>query len=47
MDGSFAKEDIDRSYPSEVLKGKDVDLISYHYYGSECQAILYHAEERR
>ena len=44
MDGSFAKEDIDRSYPSEVLKGKDVDLISYHYYGSECQATTHHAK---
>lgn len=36
MDGSFAKADsVDSCYPSEVLKCKEVDLLSYHYYGSK------------
>ena len=36
MDGSFAKADtVDASYAPEVLKCKEVDLLSYHYYGSK------------
>ncbi|GAA5904841.1 uncharacterized protein JCM6883_004880 [Sporobolomyces salmoneus] len=35
MDGSFARnDDPDRCYPKEVLESPDVDIISYHYYGS-------------
>ena len=39
MDGSFAKADtVDSSYAPEVLKCKEVDLLSYHYYGSKGSA---------
>ncbi|GAA5863738.1 hypothetical protein JCM1840_005748 [Sporobolomyces johnsonii] len=35
MDGSFARnDDPERCYPREVLDSPDVDIISYHYYGS-------------
>ncbi|GAA5978097.1 hypothetical protein JCM10908_004228 [Rhodotorula pacifica] len=35
MDGSFARnDDIEACYPREVLESEDVDIISYHYYGS-------------
>ena len=36
MDGSFAKEErIESCYAREALKSKDVDILDYHYYGSE------------
>lgn len=35
MDGSFARnDDVDACYPKEVLASDDVDIVSYHYYGS-------------
>ncbi|GAA5859544.1 hypothetical protein JCM5353_006319, partial [Sporobolomyces roseus] len=35
MDGSFARnDDPSRCYPQDVLENPDVDIISYHYYGS-------------
>ncbi|GAA5945121.1 uncharacterized protein JCM15063_006526 [Sporobolomyces koalae] len=35
MDGSFARNDEpERCYPQQVLDSPDVDIISYHYYGS-------------
>lgn len=37
MDGSFAKADrFEDCYGKEALKSKDVDILDYHYYGSEC-----------
>lgn len=36
MDGSFAKADrIEDCYGRDALKSKDVDILDYHYYGSE------------
>ena len=36
MDGSFAKCDgIEKAYATEVLKSPHVELLSYHYYGSQ------------
>jgi len=35
MDGSFSKSDTSESaFRTEVLESKDIDLMSYHYYGS-------------
>ncbi len=35
MDGSFARsEHVDACYAPEVLACPDVDILSYHYYGS-------------
>ncbi|BGP53888.1 hypothetical protein JCM8202_006081 [Rhodotorula sphaerocarpa] len=35
MDGSFARnDDPEACYPKEVLDSEDVDIVSYHYYGS-------------
>lgn len=34
MDGSFARTEVETAcFPREVLESKDVDIISYHYYG--------------
>ena len=36
LDGSFAKADsVEKSFAPEALKAKEVDAISYHYYGGE------------
>lgn len=35
MDGSFARTEVVEScYAKEVLESPDVDILSYHYYGS-------------
>ncbi|GAA5830273.1 hypothetical protein JCM11251_001289 [Rhodosporidiobolus azoricus] len=35
MDGSFARnDDCERCYNKEVLESPDIDILSYHYYGS-------------
>ena len=41
MDGSFAKADrFEDCYAKEALKSKDVDILDYHYYGSESNSDL-------